>query len=523
MYLFTLYLTSKSQFSGRFLMSNSLGYEVSKSTFLIFIKKRMKVMNLLTFSVWNTFLLILLSPHGLLARPTGPQALCDAFDLPQCDGTYIDCTPCHTAPPARDFFGQALEDALWPGMTRPESDQDFYDQLLTLLPTLENVDSDGDGVNNLAELQDGFDPGDPQSVPPVIVPQDPCINGAGQTEYDVCAYDPRYVYKKVSLDFCGKTPQWSDFESFLGLNDQDQKAALHDLLDACLQSTFWLGKEGVLWQMAHKKIRPLQAIKSGQDPGRIQLGDYDPDYRLFTYIMSGDRDVRDLLRADYFVNWTSEDPPRFERTGTLNDQNAVRDRRAGLITSRWFFVINTMFTPVPRTTAAQAYRAYLGLDIAQSQGLIEPPTSWPELTDYDEKGITEPGCAACHRTLDPLSYPFSRYQGISGNQSGGYDAQRMTRFGPEEGQRIAEVPERGSIFGQEVEDLIEWSIVASNSDAFAKKVILDFWTLLIGHSPKSPTEQEAYDLFWNRLKTENQYQVNRFLHDLIDSEVYGVP
>ena len=72
---------------------------------------------------------------------------------------------------------------------------------------------------------------------------------------------------------------------------------------------------------------------------------------------------------------------------------------------------NTMFTSIPRTTAAQAYRAFLGYDIAKLEGL------WPvagEPADYDNKGVGAPACAGCHATLDPLTYPFSRYEGIGG-------------------------------------------------------------------------------------------------------------
>ena len=98
---------------------------------------------------------------------------------------------------------------------------------------------------------------------------------------------------------------------------------------------------------------------------------------------------------------------------------------------------------MPRTTAAQAYRAYLGLDIARSEGLIPPDDE--ELIDYDEKGITDPKCSVCHTTLDPLSYPFSRYNGISGMASGSYDRDRLER--PEFSQQaedIEDIPEKDS-------------------------------------------------------------------------------
>jgi len=75
-----------------------------------------------------------------------------------------------------------------------------------------------------------------------------------------------------------------------------------------------------------------------------------------------------------------------------------------MLTTRWFLAKNTMLTPVPRTTAAQAYRAYLGYDIAKLEGL-QPVAGEP--VDYDRKRVTAEQCAVCHSTLDPLSYPFS--------------------------------------------------------------------------------------------------------------------
>ena len=124
--------------------------------------------------------------------------------------------------------------------------------------------------------------------------------------------------------------------------------------------------------MAHEKIRPLQAIKSGANGGDIPLADYDNDYPLFVFSQIDDNDARDALTADYYVRMTEGPPLRFEKVPGMPNEELAPEYRAGLITTRWFFVINTMFTPLPRTTAAQAYRAYLGLDIAKSEGLIEP-------------------------------------------------------------------------------------------------------------------------------------------------------
>ena len=192
-----------------------------------------------------------------------------------------------------------------------------------------------------------------------------------------------------------------------------------------------------------------------------------------------------------------------------------------MISSRWFFVINTMFTAVPRTAAAQAYRAYLGLDIAKSEGLI-PPEGQP-LIDYDDKGITADGCAVCHTTLDPLTYPFSRYEGIAFPSSGIYDSMRMARRNPAiDGAGIRDVPEAGYLFGQRVENLVEWAELAANSEQFAKATLLDYWRLLIGPEP-TQADMGEFDTLWQGLMTGHGYQVESMLKALIKTEAYGAP
>jgi hypothetical protein len=57
--------------------------------------------------------------------------------------------------------------------------------------------------------------------------------------------------------------------------------------------------------------------------------------------------------------------------------------------------------------------SYLGLDIAKQEGLYSVAS---EPQDYDAKGVTAKECAACHATLDPLTYPFRNYNGIASPQ-----------------------------------------------------------------------------------------------------------
>jgi len=195
-----------------------------------------------------------------------------------------------------------------------------------------------------------------------------------------------------------------------------------------------------------------------------------------------------------------------------------------MITTRWFFVINTMFTPVPRTTAAQAYRAYLGFDISRSEGLWPPDGH--ELVDYDDKGVTAPTCAGCHTTLDPLSYPFSRYRGIVRgtplDRSGTYDPARLDYFPESEGRQLDLMPEAGMLFGQRVDDLVQWAEVAANSDAFARATVADYWRLLVGHDPL-PAERVEFDRLWRNFRSVHGYRIERMLAELVRTEAYGRP
>lgn len=457
----------------------------------------------------------LFAPVVALALPPGPTIICETWpEAADCGDGLPDCTTCHTSPPARNPFGAAVEAALLPETPRPLSPVDFADGLPDALAAVADGDADGDGASNVAEILAGTGPGDAAELPRVDV------GGCGPSinpDYDVCGYDPAYAWKKVYVDVCGHSPPYEALVEFRGLDRDTQMRWIDDALDACLDTSFWLGRDGVLWRLAHAKIRPLAAIKSGAGGGPVPLANYDHDYALFAYTQSDDRDARLALTADFHVRL---DGPTTYRVAEHGDENLAPERRAGMITTRYFFTINTMFTPLPRTTAAQAYRAYLGLDIAKSQGLI-PPEQAP-LVDYDDKGVTAPTCATCHTTLDPLAYPFSRYQGIAGGGSGTYAANRMRRFPPSEGARITEVPEQGYLFGEPVADLVEWAEVAANSDAFARATVADYWRQLVGHDP-TPAEQEEFDALWRAFRTEHEYRVERMLHALVRTEAYGAP
>lgn len=463
------------------------------------------------------------------AKPPGPAAFCAQYpQAPACGNGVVDCGMCHTTAPARNLYGTQLAEHLAVGTARPLSDADYLAALPDALRAVEGLDADGDGATNLLEIEGGTSPADARQTPVTTG----CTNPPG-VAYDTCSYDARYVFKKVFLDFCGHSPQAEDLTAFAAA--PDKAAAVHGALDACLETEHWRGREGVVWALAHEKIRPLASIKSGADAGDIPLADYEDDYNFFVYAHTGDRDVRDVLVGTYQV--FRDDPApggstvyRAEDRGVSQDVNqrggsvaqlVTPARRAGLITHRWFLMSNTMFTAVPRTTAAQAYRAFLGLDIARLEGLY-PVANEP--VDHDLRGVTNPACAQCHSTLDPLTYPFSRYNGIGGGSGTPftYAPNRLRGFADAEGAQVTNTPEAGMLFGEPVADLLAWARKAADSEQFARATTQDYWKLLMGEPPRGD-EQAEFETLWRNLMDSNDYQIRGMLHDLVETEAYGVP
>ncbi|ATB38549.1 hypothetical protein CYFUS_003984 [Cystobacter fuscus] len=456
----------------------------------------------------------------VFAKPPAGGVFCTTYpSAPVCTGQQPSCTYCHVAPPQRNAFGAGLEPHLAPGAPRPLSDNDFAYALPTALRAAESADADGDGVPNLVEIQRGTLPADANSFP---VETGGCAAGTNP-QYDVCRYDTRFAYRRVRLDFCGQSPTYAQLEEFAALNAEAQRVRLDAELDRCTQSEFWRGKNGQLWKLAHPKIRPVGSLKEGEDEGAIPLADYYDDYALYAYSQLDDHDAREVMTAKYFVRRESN-PTRYSMTTKPNSMLYVQDEqhRAGNITSSWSLVYFVMFTAIPRNAASQAYRAYLGYDIARQEGLYGIPN---EPRDYDAKGVTEPACAACHATLDPLSYPFRNYQGISltdQQSSANYIPNRLETYFSDVAPTITQTPEAGYIFGQKVNNLVEWARVGANSDAFAIATVTDYWKLLIGHPP-TPEEHAEFVTTWKRFKGTHQYRVQRMLHDLIRTEAYGAP
>jgi hypothetical protein len=451
------------------------------------------------------------------ARPEGPELFCATYpEAPGCEGQVVSCSQCHAGPPALNAYGVdvAINMAGYDG-----SVASYIAALPGALTSVEGNDADQDSISNLVEIELGTLPGDELSY--WFEPAAP--EGLPNDFYDVNGYDPVFAFKRLSLTYCAVSPSFEEMEAFKNAPDQEQ--ALHDKLDDCIQGDYW--RDEALHRLADKRIRPLKAVGA---EGEIMLADYEWDYRLFSYVLTDGRDARDLLLAQYHVDanenliyGTIERLPGSVlgipiRLGT--GQPLPQNRRAGMITTQWFLVTNTMFTPLPRTSAAQAYRAYLGQDIAKGEG-IHPVQGEPR--DLDNTGVQNPTCAACHSTLDPLAYSFSSYNGIvipglfqlGQNLNGAYDNGRPGDVG------LGNVEGDGVLFGEPVGDLLDWATQAANSDEFKRNLVDMFWSQALGHGPL-PSDNGDFKDLWSGLPAQ-QYSVDDMLHDFIDTDAFGAP
>ncbi len=407
-----------------------------------------------------------------------------------CTNETVSCNVCHAGPPSLNEYGQDLKN---------NTQGEFNANLYEALEKIKDLDSDGDGVSNEEEIKFAGHPGNEEVKP------------AKDIEL---VYDREQAFRRMKVIFCGRPATYADMQALQAANDA--KAFMHTSLDACLSSPYWT--EEALHRIADKRIQPLSTIGFG---GNVVIGDYRFDYRLFSYIMSGDRDVRELLSADYHIDANGNKIQGLvdreeafqlgERIVIAGGQPLEVGRRAGMITTQWFLSNNTMFAPLPRNTASQAYRAYLGLDLAKGEG-IQPVANEPR--DVDNKNIAQPDCAVCHSTLDPLAYSFASYNGIEigigllfGNPIGTYDESR-TDWGAD-----------GVIFGKPVNDLLQWAEVARNSDAFKKNTVHMIFEHALSRDPL-PHEAAEYKALWQGLAKDG-YSVNKMIHRFVETTAFG--
>lgn len=438
------------------------------------------------------------------ARPEAPEIFCEVYaDSPHCVSSTASCTMCHSlsGPPAHNDFGADLG-------VDPEA---FGESLPEALIDIQDLDSDGDGLSNLDEILGGGWPGLTSADEPECASQ----SGTNNDWYRVGEYDHAFAYRRVMLDFCGRSPRYDEVRAFADADDPDQ--VLQDTLDLCLESPYW---GDVLRELAVGAVQP-----AGPATDINTLGNWAWDLRLFQYVMSGDRDAGEALTADYFViespaesgNLVAIDDPRNELETYAQPLDA--EHRYGLITTRYALSMRVMFSEVPRTLAAHVYREFLGLDIARSEGLYPVDESdgaydWPAPLDVDDKGVWQEECAGCHSTLDGLSYPWARYNGIDleGGTGGQYLEDRATDVLP---------TTDGVIFGDPISTPAEWVEAAVTSDAFAENTTSMFWDYLMRRTPYS-CEQEEYQALWTDFR-DNGRNVHQMLSLLITTEAYGVP
>ena len=131
-------------------------------------------------------------------------------------------------------FGEAIRKELLPGVPRPLDDATFGGALPAALAAVVDGDADGDGASNETEILGGSLPGDATSHPV----EGTCPADVAKLDYAVCQYDARYVFRKLSLDFCGQSPTLQAIPDFEAASTAERPKLLDAALDTCLKSEF---------------------------------------------------------------------------------------------------------------------------------------------------------------------------------------------------------------------------------------------------------------------------------------------
>ncbi len=185
-----------------------------------------------------------------------------------------------------------------------------------------------------------------------------------------------------------------------------------------------------------------------------------------------------------------------------------------MLTTTWFHFINTMFSDMPRTTAAQAMRSYAGMDYAHQEGLtyIEG-----EPLDVDNKGIAAYTCRQCHMALDTAAYAFADYHGIDGPTSR-YDPNRPVDRGL--WPSLAERPQAYFLLSP-VDDLQDFASAMSESEAFGRNHSEVFFRFALGR-PVAPNEMQDLRSAQQSLIDAN-FSTDALLHAIVDTDAFGRP
>jgi hypothetical protein len=441
-------------------------------------------------------ILALLFAVPVLARPTGPTLLCSTWpDSVSCKGRIPTCSTCHTevSPPTWNAFGTAVLTEL--------KGKPFSENLASALKSIETADSDGDGVSNVAEFYAGSNPGNSAERWCALTPA-PAKNPVNAK-----------ALQRASALLCGKSPTAEEMEAFSALPENTRNDAFHALVTKCLKSVYW--RDVVLARMADPLITP-QLVFGRDSPAGVAFSDYAWDYRLFSWVMTEDRDIRDLLLAQYHVNRDPDgslkkvegliaaDIPSYRGGPNVGGQPLDPPRRAGMVTTAWFLSSNTFLSGLPRTSAAQAYRAYLGYDIASLEGLV-PVASEPG--DLDKRGVAAPACSQCHSTLDPLAYAFLDYNGFGRNMAR-YDPARPKRVLPDWDGRPS------VMLGKQIDSIPGFAKLAVESLDFRRTVGGWLFQHLYDRQP-TLSELPAFEGCWKRLPELN-WSANALTHCLVD-------
>ena len=492
-------------------------------------------------------------------------------EIAQCSGRVADCSVCHTGTdpyspdgalgPGWNAFGARFfvtggkhEACCGPGATADtchgtttggtaEDDVSwecyaelFEDELRERLEALADdpaADADGDCVSDRAELLAGTSPSDAADHPWVPF-QPPTPVGEPNPWYDVGSWDPAFALRRVRANYCGRSPAWQEMEALSAADDP--QAAVHDALDECLDSVFWYVR-GVP-RMGDALIRPARMVSTDADSGSgfPPLGDYNYDFRLFVWAMTADRDARDLLLADYHLIDGQEFTTLADSMavvegaidagswGSQGSQPVPPPYRAGLLTTQWFMAINTQYAELPRSTAAHAYKAYLGMDLARTEGIV--PVAGEPL-DVDFKDTQREPCSFCHGTLDPLAYAFAEYEGIQPAAvalNGGYDPSLVDDMpawaDANPVPHLLGVPIPWP--GPETSALVLWAELAANSDAFKRTLALSVFRQALDRDP-APDELAEFTAWWSAWGDDQGWSANQLIHALVDTDAFGAP